>query len=138
MPLNRSSALCFAEMLAVRAQPHQAHRPVSGHLDRIDGPYRFAQVESVRVVDGVHGESFRVMVHRNVYRPSECLFEALARAAAPCKVVDDQFITEIEREIAGIRERHIASRAGRLEVPTSPARAPRVAGGGKRNLDGDV
>lgn len=63
---------------------------IAGDLDRVHIPDRFAQVQRVRVVGGVHRQRLGVVVDGDVYRAPECGLKACGCAAAS-KVVDDEF-----------------------------------------------
>jgi len=95
--LDGFAALGLAEVLAIGAEPDQAHRTIARHLDRIDVPHALAQMRGVRVIRRVHGQCLGIVVDGDIDRAAECLLQAGAGPAAAGEVVDDQFIAQVER-----------------------------------------
>jgi hypothetical protein len=78
-------------MFAVGGKPNEAYGAVGDFCFDVNFPYAFAEVAGVGMIDGVHGDSFRVVIDGNVDWPSKGLLDACARAASAGKIIDDDF-----------------------------------------------
>ncbi|MNT04881.1 hypothetical protein D3C72_1394780 [compost metagenome] len=95
----RLAALGLAEVLAVRAEPGEAYRPALHQVERIHIPHAFAVVLGLRVVHGVHGHCFGIVVDGDVDVPTEGQLNAAACTAAAGEVVDDDLGRDVEQEL---------------------------------------
>jgi hypothetical protein len=86
----------FRMVSAVGACPKKADWVVGMHSFRIDLKHVFAVMLCVRVVCGVHGDRFTVVVDGYMHRVPDSLFNSGARSAASGKTVYDQFRAKSE------------------------------------------
>ena len=78
------------------------------------------------MIDGVHGDSFRVVIDGNVDWPSKGLLDACARAASAGKIIDDDFFwcetykgARSERVGGGCK--HLAMPLGACNIDGAPS-----------------
>ena len=76
LPVDQRSAFSFAEVLAVRREPRQSHRPPSAHGLGVDVPHGRLKMLRVRVVGAVHQDRRRIVVDGNRHRPARCNLNA--------------------------------------------------------------
>ena len=70
LPVDQRSAFSFAEVLAVRREPRQPHRPTPAHGLGVDVPHGRLKMLRVRVVGAVHEDGRRVVVDGQRHQPA--------------------------------------------------------------------
>ena len=70
LPVDQRSAFSFAEVLAVRREPRQPHRPTPAHGLGVDIPHGRLKMLRVRVVGAVHQDRRRIVVDGQRHQPA--------------------------------------------------------------------
>lgn len=122
----------LGEVGAVGAEPDQRDRPAREHVLGPDVPDVPAQVDRVRVVDLVHGQRLRVVVHGHVRAAPDGLFDPGAGAAAAGEAIDDDLVGVDADQLDGAAHATILVRGGggvnRFTRPGSSGWRPRCRG----------
>ena len=89
--LARLAAFGFAVVLAVRTEPSETDRLLTGHKPRMDVEDVFAVMLGRRMVRGVHSQRFAIVIDGDIDRSPKSHLDAGTRATTAGEVVDDQF-----------------------------------------------
>ena len=97
--VHKGTALCLGEVLAIGAEPGQAHRAAGAYFLRVYVPDGRLQVQGVRVVGLVHQDGRRVVVDGDRHRAARGKLNACAGPAATGEVVYNDFVQEVDLSV---------------------------------------